>query len=133
MGVRARVHSYLRIESFPAHAQNVSHVIFGLLVYTADQMQEWMKHAPEWAQSYTDRLFGAMVEDHRARSFVLAWATCKVLEPVRLLGAIAITPRLARALGRAPAKGADKDDDDDDGDDDKDDKDGKASRGKESK
>ncbi|CAN0532049.1 unnamed protein product, partial [Ectocarpus sp. 8 AP-2014] len=49
-------------------------------------------------------LFGAMVEDHRARSFVLAWATCKVLEPVRLLGAIAITPRMARALGRAPAK-----------------------------
>ncbi|CAN0050749.1 unnamed protein product, partial [Ectocarpus sp. 12 AP-2014] len=37
-------------------------------------------------------------------SFVLAWATCKVLEPVRLLGAIAITPRMARALGRAPAK-----------------------------
>ncbi|CAN0585275.1 unnamed protein product, partial [Ectocarpus sp. 12 AP-2014] len=35
-------------------------------------------------------------------SFVLAWATCKVLEPVRLLGAIAITPRMARALGRAP-------------------------------
>lgn len=75
------------------------------------QMQEWMKSAPEWAQGYSDRLFGAMVEDHRARSFVLAWATCKVLEPVRLLGAIAITPRMARALGRTPAKVSDADED----------------------
>lgn len=80
------------------------------------QMQEWMKHSPEWAQGYSDRLFGAMVEDHRARSFVLAWATCKVLEPLRLLGAIAITPRLARSLGRAPARVTD--DGDDDADDD---------------
>ncbi|CAM9815185.1 unnamed protein product [Ectocarpus sp. 4 AP-2014] len=76
-----------------------------------EHMQEWMKSAPEWAQGYSDRLFGAMVEDHRARSFVLAWATCKVLEPVRLLGAIAITPRMARALGRAPAKVSDADED----------------------
>ncbi|CAM9935422.1 unnamed protein product [Ectocarpus sp. 13 AM-2016] len=76
-----------------------------------EHMQEWMKNAPEWAQGYSDRLFGAMVEDHRARSFVLAWATCKVLEPVRLLGAIAMTPRMARALGRAPAKVSDADED----------------------
>lgn len=102
---------------------------FRAVVVPIDQMQEWMKHAPEWAQAYTDRLFGAMVEDHRARSFVLAWATCKVLEPVRLLGAIAITPRLARALGRAPAKGADKGDDDKGDDDDE----HKSSHGKESK
>lgn len=80
-------------------------------------MQEWMKNAPEWARSYSDRLFGAMVEDHRARSLVLAWATCKVIEPLRLLGTIAITPRMARALGRAPAKVADDDNDDDSGDD----------------
>ena len=77
-------------------------------------MQEWMKNAPDWARSYSDRLFGAMVEDHRARSLVLAWATCKVIEPLRLLGAIAITPRMARALGRAPSKVADDDDDDED-------------------
>lgn len=76
-------------------------------------MQEWMKSAPEWAQGYSDRLFGAMVEDHRARSLVLAWATCKVIEPLRLLGAIAITPRMARALGRAPSKVADDEDGDD--------------------
>lgn len=75
-------------------------------------MQEWMKHAPEWAQGYSDRLFDAMVEDHRARSFVLAWATCKVLEPLRLVGAIAITPRLARSLGRAPSKDTDAASDD---------------------
>lgn len=75
-----------------------------------------MKSAPEWAQGYSDRLFGAMVEDHRARSFVLAWATCKVLEPLRLVGAIAITPRLARAMGRAPSKVVDDASDDGDGD-----------------
>lgn len=79
-------------------------------------MQEWMKSAPEWAQAYSDKLFGAMVEDHRARSLVLAWATCKVIEPLRLLGAIAITPRMARALGRAPSKVADDDDDSDEED-----------------
>lgn len=77
-------------------------------------MQEWMKDTPEWAHHYSDRLFGAMAEDHRARSFVLAWATCKVLEPLRLIACIAVTPRVARALGRAPAKGVDDDDDDDD-------------------
>lgn len=65
-------------------------------------MQEWMKNTPEWAQHYSERLFGAMAEDHRARSFVLAWATCKVLEPLRLVASIAVTPRVARALGRAP-------------------------------
>lgn len=76
-------------------------------------MQEWMKSTPEWAQQYSERLFGAMAEDHRARSFVLAWATCKVIEPLRLVASIAVTPRVARALGRAPAKGDDDDDDDD--------------------
>lgn len=72
-----------------------------------------MKDTPEWAHHYSDRLFGAMAEDHRARSFVLAWATCKVLEPLRLIASIAVTPRVARALGRAPSKGADDDNDDD--------------------
>lgn len=71
------------------------------------QMQEWMKHTPEWSQKLSDRLFGAMANDHRARSFVLAWATAKILEPLRLLAAIAVTPTVARALGRAPAKGGD--------------------------
>lgn len=81
------------------------------LLPTRTQMQEWMKSAPEWAQQYSDRLFGAMAEDHRARSFVLAWATCKVLEPLRLVASIAVTPRVARALGRTPSKGFGNDDD----------------------
>lgn len=72
-------------------------------------MQEWMKHTPEWSQHLSGRLFGAMTEDHRARSLVLAWATSKVLEPLRLIAAIGVTPRVARALGRAPAKGASDD------------------------
>lgn len=74
-------------------------------------MQDLMKHTPESVQHYSDRLFGAMAEDHRARSLVLAWATCKVLEPLRLIAAIAVTPRVARALGRAPAKLTDDDED----------------------
>lgn len=61
-----------------------------------------MKHTPQWSQDLSDRLFNAMAEDHRARSLVLAWATTKILEPLRIIAAIALTPRLARALGRAP-------------------------------
>lgn len=102
----------------PAHPPPPPHNRFCMSFSCLDfQMQEWMKDAPEWAQGYSERLFGAMVEDHRARSFVLAWATCKVIEPLRLIGAIAITPRLARSLGRAPAKIADDGNDDVDAND----------------
>lgn len=76
-------------------------------------MQQWMLHTPDWSRELSDRLFNAMATDHRARSFVLAWATAKVLEPLRLIAAIAVTPTVARALGRAPAKGVDDEDDDD--------------------
>lgn len=61
-----------------------------------------MKLMPEGVQYYTDQLLDAVATNERARSLVLAWATCKMTEPLRLVITLAVTPRVARALGRAP-------------------------------
>lgn len=37
-------------------------------------------------------------------SFVIAWIATKFTEPIRLAITLAITPRIARCIGRAPRK-----------------------------
>lgn len=40
----------------------------------------------------------------RTGSFLLAWIATKFTEPLRLAVTLAITPRIARFLGRAPKR-----------------------------
>lgn len=65
---------------------------------------------PEEMQHYTDQLLDAVATNERARSLVLAWATCKMTEPLRVVLTLAVTPRVARALGRAPPQEAARED-----------------------
>ena len=61
-------------------------------------MQHWM----EWVGGWTG---GAMEDlDPRKGDFAVAWIATKLTEPVRLAMTAAITPTIARWMGRAPPK-----------------------------
>ncbi|CAM9805952.1 unnamed protein product [Discosporangium mesarthrocarpum] len=66
------------------------------------KLQELSQNLPEWMSQYTDPAIDLMSKNPRARNLALAWATCKLTEPVRIVAAIAVTPRIARGLGYAP-------------------------------
>jgi len=49
-----------------------------------------------------DALFDPSELSPKAGQFGLAWVLTKLTEPVRLFAAVALTPRIARLLGRVP-------------------------------
>ena len=65
-------------------------------------LQHLVERLPDWAERQVNRLYEKMAAEPRFRSFALAWITCKITEPVRLFLTAVITPRVARAVGRAP-------------------------------
>ncbi|KAG5189533.1 hypothetical protein JKP88DRAFT_155059, partial [Tribonema minus] len=72
--------------------------------HAGDTLQALVERLPDWAQAKVNALYAKMQQEPGFRNFVLAWLTTKVTEPVRVLATVGITPRIARALGRAPKK-----------------------------
>ncbi len=81
---------------------------FGLLT-TADlpaaitegmSVHNYVDELPDWLHGITDTL----EENPRMKTMGLAWMTTELMEPVRILGTLLLTPRIARVLGRVPRK-----------------------------
>lgn len=54
--------------------------------------------------SWSEPFVEAIQKNPHAGNFAVAWILTKFTEPVRMLVTIAIVPRIARALGKAPAR-----------------------------
>lgn len=54
--------------------------------------------------SWSEPFVGAIQNNPHAGNFAVAWILTKFTEPVRMLVTITIVPRIARALGKAPAR-----------------------------
>lgn len=54
--------------------------------------------------SWSEPFVEVIQKNPHAGNFAVAWILTKFTEPVRMLVTIAIVPRIARALGKAPAR-----------------------------
>ncbi len=59
---------------------------------------------PDWLENFLRSVFTKMQEEPRMQTLTVAWLATKLTEPVRLITTIFLTPRVARALGRAPKR-----------------------------
>ncbi len=67
------------------------------LLKASDITESSLSHIP-----FGDQILQQLRDNSKAGTFLLAWLTTKLTEPVRLLVTILITPRIARMLGRFP-------------------------------
>ncbi len=59
---------------------------------------------PDWLEKFLRSVFTKVQEEPRMQTLTVAWLATKLTEPVRLITTIFLTPRVARALGRAPKR-----------------------------
>ncbi len=57
---------------------------------------------PDHVEEFLRSIFTKMQKEPRMQTLTVAWLATKLTEPVRFLTTIFLTPRVARALGRAP-------------------------------
>eukprot|EP00240_Pyramimonas_obovata_P006971 CAMPEP_0118957650 /NCGR_PEP_ID=MMETSP1169-20130426/62214_1 /TAXON_ID=36882 /ORGANISM="Pyramimonas obovata, Strain CCMP722" /LENGTH=147 /DNA_ID=CAMNT_0006905743 /DNA_START=1915 /DNA_END=2358 /DNA_ORIENTATION=- len=64
--------------------------------------RQLQKRVDGWLKDYLGLDVGLDKVDPRTSTFVTAWLTTKLTEPARFVFTAMVTPRVARALGRAP-------------------------------
>ncbi len=69
-----------------------------------DRVDAALSALPDWLENFVRSVFAKMQEKPRMQTLTVAWLATKLTEPVRLITTIFLTPRVARALGRAPKR-----------------------------
>ncbi len=59
---------------------------------------------PDWLENFVRGVLATMQEKPKMQTLTVAWLATKLTEPLRLITTIFLTPRVARALGRAPKR-----------------------------
>jgi hypothetical protein len=75
-----------------------------LLLPSDLQVEAVLTAMPDWAELKARVVVDKIRSEPHFRSFMMAWLVTKLTEPLRLVVTVGITPRIARALGRAPPK-----------------------------
>ncbi len=63
-------------------------------------ISDYFDEVPNWLHGITDTL----QKNPRMKTLGLAWMVTELMEPLRILATVFLTPRIARATGRAPPK-----------------------------
>ncbi len=63
-------------------------------------VNNYVDELPDWLREITDTL----EENPRMKTMGLAWMTTELMEPLRILATLFLTPHIARAIGRVPPK-----------------------------
>ncbi len=69
-----------------------------------DRVDGILSVLPGWLENFLRNVFAKMQEKPRMQTLTVAWLATKLTEPARLVTTIFLTPRVARALGRAPKR-----------------------------